>query len=215
MAACRLTLDEIKSIELDILVEFDAFCKKNNLKYFLSSGTLLGAVRHNGFIPWDDDIDVCMPRKDYEKFYELTRYNPVKKNLITSTYRKCLNKNCIAFIKLINIDTRVSPGPKVIGGIDGLWIDIVPVDYCKKDDAVFLKKYKNAFKKYNFLRTRIIYKENTRNMLSFIIKKCLQFLFTPAIPLILKYIDSLCRTNVPEGGENMLWKLYGHQFLTR
>ena len=61
----KLTLKEIKNIELSILISFDRFCKENSLTYYLAGGTLLGAIRHKGFIPWDDDIDVCMPRKDY------------------------------------------------------------------------------------------------------------------------------------------------------
>ena len=62
-----ITMEEAKTLELNILLEFDRVCKENNLTYYLAYGTLLGAVRHGGFIPWDDDIDVLMPRADYDR----------------------------------------------------------------------------------------------------------------------------------------------------
>jgi len=62
---------ESQKHSLDILIEFDRICRENNLQYWLSYGTLLGAIRHGGFIPWDDDIDVSMPTQDYNRFIEI------------------------------------------------------------------------------------------------------------------------------------------------
>ncbi len=62
---------ESQKHSLDVLIEFDRICRANNLQYWLSYGTLLGAIRHGGFIPWDDDIDVSMPTQDYNRFIEI------------------------------------------------------------------------------------------------------------------------------------------------
>ena len=62
------TLQHLKQVELDILKDFIKICQKYNLTYFATGGTAIGALRHQGFIPWDDDIDVCMLRKDYDTF---------------------------------------------------------------------------------------------------------------------------------------------------
>jgi lipopolysaccharide cholinephosphotransferase len=65
------TLHRLQKIELMILKDFMALCEKHQLTWFSFAGTAIGAIRHKGFIPWDDDIDVCLPREDYEKFLKL------------------------------------------------------------------------------------------------------------------------------------------------
>ena len=67
----ELTLQELKEIEFEILKFFDAFCKENNIKYYLSHGTLLGAIRYKKFIPWDDDVDLLIPRADYDRMLKI------------------------------------------------------------------------------------------------------------------------------------------------
>lgn len=73
---CDFVVDKVRkkiwAIELDLLIKFDKVCKNNNLRYYLIGGSLLGAIRHKGFIPWDDDIDVGMPREDYKKLLKLS-----------------------------------------------------------------------------------------------------------------------------------------------
>ena len=69
----ELTLTEIQAREYELLKQFDAYCKRHGLTYCLCGGTLLGAVRHKGFIPWDDDVDLMMPREDYERLRDLSR----------------------------------------------------------------------------------------------------------------------------------------------
>ena len=67
----KMTLEEIQSVSLDILKDVHAFCVRNDIHYSLAYGTLIGAIRHKGFIPWDDDVDVVLPRPDYEKLCSL------------------------------------------------------------------------------------------------------------------------------------------------
>ena len=67
----EMTLEEIQQVSLEILKDVHRFCVENDIKYSLCYGTLLGAIRHNGFIPWDDDIDIMMPRPEYDRFIRL------------------------------------------------------------------------------------------------------------------------------------------------
>lgn len=64
----KLTIDEQKMIQLNVLQDIAEFCEKQHITYFLAYGTLIGAIRHNGYIPWDDDIDIAMPRPEYDRF---------------------------------------------------------------------------------------------------------------------------------------------------
>lgn len=119
-----LKLDEIQKELLSLLVFFDQFCNENGLRYSLACGTLLGAVRHKGFIPWDDDVDLSMPRPDYERFLALS-------NAMPFGYRTITNHNSpfpYPFAKFQNLNVRAQE-PTYQGIMDGyLWLDIFPVD---------------------------------------------------------------------------------------
>lgn len=92
---------ELKEIQLGILRKVDELCKAHHLKYFMSDGTLLGAVRHKGYIPWDDDLDIWMPRKDYEKLEQIM-------NQEDSCYKVVNHKNTKGYIYAFGkaVDTR-------------------------------------------------------------------------------------------------------------
>jgi len=72
-------LRKLQLTELEMLKDIDRFCKEYQIEYFIAYGTALGAVRHRGFIPWDDDIDICMKRTEYNKFLKLAKKNMKEK----------------------------------------------------------------------------------------------------------------------------------------
>lgn len=122
-------MKEVWAVELDLLAEFDRVCKNNGIKYIASGGTMLGAVRHKGFIPWDDDLDVMMLREDYEKLVTIAKKefkNPyfflttTRGNDFICGYSKLCNSNTTALIKSIE-----GVGYKYNQGI---FIDIFPLD---------------------------------------------------------------------------------------
>lgn len=138
-------LERLKKIQLDMLREFIRVCNALNLKYYLLGGTLLGAVRHQGFIPWDDDIDVGMPRKDYEIFVkkaqEFLADNLFLQNIHTD---KAFPAN---FSKIRNNDTTyVELSMKDCKMNHGVFIDVFPLDYFPDDE-----KERNKIRRKNRL----------------------------------------------------------------
>ena len=118
----EVTLEEMRTIQLDILDKIHDYCEKNNLRYSLSGGTLLGAVRHQGYIPWDDDIDIMMPRPDYEKFF--ANFNGAYKDL-TAQYYKNDKALFYFFGKVYNNKTSMIEDGN---SKTGVYIDVFPID---------------------------------------------------------------------------------------
>lgn len=122
-------LQQIHQFELEMLKMFLHICEQENLSYFLIDGSLLGAVRHQGFIPWDDDIDIAMPRTDYEKFLQrANQYLP--EYYFLSTYKTEPNA-LFPYAKIY--DTRTKYVESVNAHLPihhNLWIDIFPFDFC-------------------------------------------------------------------------------------
>jgi len=120
------SLKKIQKAELYLLVEFDKVCREQGLTYFLDSGTALGAIRHGGFIPWDDDIDVSMPRKDYDRFMKIGQsYLP--DNVFLQNRRT--EKNYIRYAAKLRLKGTVFPETDGVPyEHNGIFIDIFPFD---------------------------------------------------------------------------------------
>lgn len=135
-----MTLEDVHQVLYDILVDIHEFCKKNNIKYSLAGGTLLGAIRHNGFIPWDDDIDIQFSRPEYERF--IHTYKSKQGYQLFSREIEGCDDVSIAFARVCEmertyVDTGVGPWRKEP---TGLWIDIVPIDGAPSDEKIARRK---------------------------------------------------------------------------
>lgn len=120
------SIKEMQKIELDILKFIVEICKKNNLMYFLTDGTLIGAVRHKGFIPWDDDLDISMPRPDYNKFLKIMKKEKGRYQIKCVEHSK--KKYNYAFAKVVDTKTQLIEEDKFQGEELGLWVDVFPID---------------------------------------------------------------------------------------
>lgn len=136
---------------LDMLLEFDRICKKHNIKYFLSGGTCLGAIRHGGFIPWDDDIDIDVWHTDYEKLVEIVPRELNEKFIMqTSGNDPSFTRG---YMRIVDTGTVVDYEDNSVRDhyvFKGLWLDILPVKKCssyrikKLLDHVYSGSWTNA-----------------------------------------------------------------------
>ncbi len=137
------TSDRIKEISVEILVDFDEFCKKNNLNYMLSFGTALGAVRHKGFIPWDDDVDVDMPIEDYLRLEKIWSKCGNKQKYFLQTKRTDPLVPVPFYRLRLNNTTWTEPNYEKYPIHSGIPIDIFAVYH--KPNSKVLTKFQHLF----------------------------------------------------------------------
>lgn len=138
MALENNLLDSIHRVSLYLLLEFDRVCKENNLTYSLDSGTALGAVRHGGFIPWDDDIDVGMPRKDYETFLRIAQDLLPSDIFVQTSHTEQNYKRNAAKLRL---EGTLFPESDDVSYVhNGFFMDIFPFDNVP-GNAIFARLY--------------------------------------------------------------------------
>ena len=129
--------------QLKVLAAFDEVCSRHGLKWFAFCGTLLGAVRHGGFIPWDDDMDVCMLRPDYNRFLEFARTEMKDYLVETYDYNNRETKRCNDFMGItrINNTQKADFGEEFMNANYGfpytVGLDVYPLDYLPKDQQTF------------------------------------------------------------------------------
>ena len=156
----EIDINELKSIQLDILSALDSFCRENGVNYTISSGTLIGAVRHKGYIPWDDDIDVFMLRSEYEKFVKICP------DLLDGKYKlMCLERNldyCFPYANLGDVRTKMvedaNTGETIVN------IDIFPIDDVPGVDEGWHKYLRQMTILYGMKEMKVIHFNRNRSL---------------------------------------------------
>lgn len=177
------------SLELESFEKLSEVCNRHGLKYFAACGTLLGAVRHKGFIPWDLDMDIGMPREDYEKLVDIAKdefQNPFEFQVTDIN-----NEVFIGFGKLRNNNgTAAYKGDIGKKMNQGVWIDIFPVDSIEDDEKKWIKKAKRIDYYRNLCQTYVYRKVFFRH-----------------------YEDSIIKWNLMRFWANLLCKVKSFQWL--
>ncbi len=137
------TLRRLQLVELEILKAVDAVCREHGIVYFLDSGTALGARRHAGFIPWDDDIDIGMPRDDYERFLRIAPEALGAAYLVVSPETD--DRLAGLFAKVWRCGTKFQTKETEEAGVDqGIFIDVFPYDRVASDPKAAKKQLRDC-----------------------------------------------------------------------
>lgn len=171
----EIAADELLKIQVDILQKVDKFCRNNKIPYTVFGGTCIGAIRHKGYIPWDDDIDIAMTRPNYNRFLQL--FNGRVENL--EVFAPELNWNYYA--PYANVcDTRTLLDEEFNGhnGMDiGVKIDVFPIDAVSSNIDLYHAQKQNFIKLWNILYLkrlviRKIWRKNLRETIAILLKRC-------------------------------------------
>lgn len=157
------SLTQLQKRLLEMFSWFHNFCIDNKIKYYALGGTMLGAIRHKGFIPWDDDIDVGIPRNDYEKLRKIS--SNVNNNKFKFEFPTTIDeKFATPYAKLYDITTTLIENYKKPLK-RGIFIDIFPLDGTGNDEKESKKNFKKIKRGYNFFMTRVAAINKNRSFL--------------------------------------------------
>ena len=199
-------ISEIQQMELGIMEYIHEVCQKIGVKYFLAYGSLIGAVRHKGFIPWDDDMDICMLREDYEKLQDYLIANPDERYEVMS-YKNNLNY-VYPFMKVQDNHTYLLEEDVRIDSNMGIYVDIFPVDGYE-DDVDFKNKMTKLIKKRQLSCYTFKGITNTKSLLNSLIRyiSVVIFYFTNTNKYV-EQIDELAKSRAVADYEQVDYLIY-------
>ena len=148
-------MNEFKKCILNILLWFHQYCDEHNLRYYLVEGTMLGAARHEGFIPWDDDIDVGMPRADYEELKKLMGSSVHDGKYMLETEDSERKEYLVPFGKIYDVTTRLVEQRR-IPVVMGAYIDVFPLDGIGESMEEANKNFKEIAFRHDILTSRAV-----------------------------------------------------------
>ncbi len=208
----KIEIEELKEIQLELLQYIHDFCIKQGINYSLCGGTLIGAVRHKGYIPWDDDIDIMMPRPDYEKFLSLFNNSQIQKNVDYKVIDCTNDKQYFQpFAKVVNIKTSlVETYDRPLESL-GAYVDVFPCDGLPDDSSERDLYWKKIFRLRNL--NTIIYQKKLDNIkgLKKILRKILYVVFKmlPAT-FYAKKVNAKARRNDFESAQFVACSVFGY-----
>lgn len=166
-----LTIRETQKVELEIMQKIHLYCEKHNICYVMTYGTLLGAVRHKGFIPWDNDMDIAMLRDDFNRFLALTKIDPIDEHIYVQHYT--LDEKYHYMCIRVCDDRTVVNAPYLREQPErmGLWVDIFPMDGLQQ--GILATKWQKIQMKFYWgvWRADVYGLQDVRNPLHWVIKR--------------------------------------------
>lgn len=189
------TLRKVQLVQLEIAKQIDKLCRKNGINYFMIGGTLLGAIRHKGFIPWDDDVDLGMYRSDYDRFVKLATEGGLPDGLVLQDWNTDPAYG-LMFCKVRKLGTKYieNNSRNVNLKYEGIYVDVFPYDNVSDSKIISYIQDKMAFMFKRVILSKLNYLtvSGSKNMVYFMTKMSVSFIKASWLKWMLNRLVTCC-----------------------